>query len=68
MPGILVPRGVYTERHLSADGDPLLVAVDSRSREVARRSVRPDQRAADVAAELRRLLDAADPLPLAAAS
>lgn len=66
--GLLLPRGVYGERVLSADGDPIYLAVDSQHRQVARRAIQPHERPEDVERELWRLLDAADPLPLAAAS
>jgi len=60
--GLLVDRGVYTERCLSAAGNPMMVAVASNAREVARREVLAHERAADVAAELRRVLNEADPV------
>lgn len=66
--GLLVDRGVYTERCLSAAGNPMMVAVASNAREVARREVLPHQRPADVVVELRAILNRADPIAPAAAA
>jgi len=59
--GLLLARGVYGERVLSPEGDPVYIAVDSRHCQVARRAIRPHERPEDVERELWQTLDAVDP-------
>lgn len=62
-PDSLARRGVWTLPLLSHDGYPVLVAVDSQSRNVARRTLRPDVDPAAAERELWEQLDAVDPIP-----